>query len=289
MLSSDELLLIHAIVLHRRLDLAARALQQSHSTAFRKLLALEQRLNGQLFVKARGEYRPTQLGLICANAAAAWLKQQQALTENISAQAQGNRQRLRLTTTEDIAMFWLPRCLEKLHQLKPELTIDVWIDERMWDLATTDADLAIRPTRRPPEGWVGLDLGIIEMAIYANAALAAKFHPADLSSVPWALRHPESGPSADHNWANAHIPEAAICSRWNRVSGLVQAVQSGLGAGLLPCFVGDALGAQRMQTVRLGSEPAKLWLLSHPDLRRDVRVKSVFAAARALGKIQRTN
>ena len=285
MLNSDELLLIHAIVEHGRLDLAARALRQSHSTTFRKLLSLEQRLAGSLFVKVKGDYRPTPLARLCTQSAAAWLKQQQTLARDISTQLQGSRRRLRLTTTEDIAMFWLPRCMVKLRQLKPELAVDVLVDEREWDLAAQDADLAIRPTRRPPKGWVGLDFGNIENAIYATDGLAAQFNANDFSSVPWVCRHPESGPSADRAWIEANVPDAALSSRWNRASSHIEAVRAGLGVGLLPCFVGDLANVRRLQTVRLGLQPAKLWLLAHPDVKRDARVRGVFAAARELGKL----
>jgi DNA-binding transcriptional LysR family regulator len=161
----------------------------------------------------------------------------------------------------------------------------VWVDEREWDLAATDADLAIRPTRRPPAGWVGVDLGAIEMGVYAHESLAKAFRSDGLNKIPWVVRHPESGPRADRAWTEATVPDASVGSRWNRACTLIEAVRSGLGAGLLPCFVGDALGLRRLQNVRLGHEPAKLWLLAHPDLKRDARVRAVIAAARALGKI----
>jgi DNA-binding transcriptional LysR family regulator len=287
MLNSEELLLIHTISLHRRLDLAARALRLSHSTLFRKLLALENRLGGELFIKAKGEYRATALAQICSQSAQAWLQQQQALTQTLQAHLLGKQNRLRITTTEDVAMFWLPQCLDRLLQNYAELSVDIWVDEREWDLATADADVAIRPTRRPPGGWVGLDLGTLEMAVYGNAAIAKQWRtPSKRESLAWITRQPESGPKADRDWIDANVSEHAQIARMNRASAMVEAVRFGLGAALLPCFVGDGMHLERLQAVRLGTEPAKLWLLTHPDLRRDARVRSLFAAARAMGKLQ---
>jgi DNA-binding transcriptional LysR family regulator len=286
MLSSEELLLVHTIRLHQRLDLAARALGQNHSTLFRRLLLLESRLGGELFVKSKGEYRPTALAQICSQSAQAWLTQQQVLTNSLQAHLLGEQSRLRITTTEDVAMFWLPQCLARLRQKQAQLSADVWIDEREWDLAKADAEVAIRPTRRPPEGWVGMELGTLEMAVYGNAAIARKWESSSQHSVAWITRLPKSGPKADRDWIDAHVAASAQFIRLNRVSALVEAVRQGAGAALLPCFVGDAMRLARLQPVKLGATPAKLWLLTHPDLRRDARVRALFAAARAMGKLQ---
>ncbi len=287
MLNSEELLLIHTISLHQRLDAAARALGTSHSTLFRKLLALENRLGGELFVKAKGEYRATTLAQICTQSAKAWLQHQQALLQALKQHKLGEQERLRITTTEDVAMFWLPLCLDSLKQTHADLNVDVWIDEREWDLASANAEVAIRPTRRPPEGWVGLDLGTIEMGVYGNASVAERWRAlSQRESLPWVTRHPESGPKADREWITANVPEQSQCTRWNRASGFIEAARVGLGAALLPCFVGDGMRLQRLQNIRLGIEPAKLWLLTHPDRRRDARIKAFFAAARAVGKLQ---
>jgi DNA-binding transcriptional LysR family regulator len=288
MLNSEELLLIHAISTHRRLDLAARALGASHSTLFRKLLVLENRIGGALFVKAKGEYRATVLGQVCCQSAQTWLQQQQLLDNALQSHLQGRQQRLRITTTEDVAMFWLPRCIERLKQTHGDLTVDVWVDERELDLASAEADVAIRPTRRPPEGWVGLDLGALEMAVYGNASIAKRWHAqSPREPMTWITRHPESGAAADRNWtdANAHTPSV----RFNRASAFFEAARVGLGAALLPCFVGDAMLLTCLEEVRLGKEPAKLWLLTHPDRRRDTRVRALFAAARFSGKLVKKN
>jgi DNA-binding transcriptional LysR family regulator len=286
MYSSEELLLVHTITQHQRLDLSARALGLSHSTLFRKLLTLESRLGGELFIKTKGEYRPTGLAQIFCQSAQTWQQQQQALTNSIQAYLLGKQTRLRITTTEDVAMFWLPPCLAQLRQKHPDLSVDIWIDEREWDLAKAEADVAIRPTRLPPEGWVGIELGTLDMAVYGNAEIARLWQSSNKQAVAWIARQPNSGPKADRDWIEANVPERAQIIRVNRVSALVEAVRKGLGAALLPCFVGEAMRLERLQVVKLGATPAKLWLLTHPDLRRDASVRALFAAAKAIGKLQ---
>jgi DNA-binding transcriptional LysR family regulator len=58
-----------------------------------------------------------------------------------------------------------------------------------------------------------------------------------------------------------------------RVSALAEVVRKGLGAALLPRFDGEAMQLQRLQTVQLDASPAKLWLLTHLDLRRDAGMR----------------
>jgi DNA-binding transcriptional LysR family regulator len=70
-----------------------------------------------------------------------------------------------------------------------------------------------------------------------------------------------------------HVAPERIAYKVNSVLGLAEAIESGIGIGLLPCFIGD----QRPALVRL-SPPnpdyaADLWLLTHPDLRHSPRVR----------------
>jgi len=55
---------------------------------------------------------------------------------------------------------------------------------------------------------------------------------------------------------------------------LAAAVRDGVGVGMLPCFIGDA----DPELVRLGDPLAELtaglWILIHPDLRRNARVRA---------------
>jgi DNA-binding transcriptional LysR family regulator len=293
MLNSDELLLVQSIAKRKRLDLAARDLGVNHSTLFRKLQELETRVSGALFVKAKGDYQCTPLGQVCCQAAEQWSAQQQNLRDALQAVQSGQQSPLRITTTEDAAMVWLPQCLSRCAQMlsakNQRLTVDVLIDEDEWDLARDPADVSIRPTRAPPQGWVGMDLGPVHMGLYAAREVAEQWRdPARRAAIPWIMRHPGSGPAADREWMQKNLPAGSQCLRTTRASALGEATKLGLGIALLPVMVGLALQLELLEPVRLGEQVARLWMLTHPDRKRDPRIRTLFAAARTLPKLRAT-
>ena len=74
-------------------------------------------------------------------------------------------------------------------------------------------------------------------------------------------------------YLHQHVAHERIVYRVNTVLGLAEAVESGIGIGFLPCFIGDTRpGLKRLEA----PEPAfaaDLWLLTHPDLRHSPRVR----------------
>ena len=53
---------------------------------------------------------------------------------------------------------------------------------------------------------------------------------------------------------------------------------AGLGLAVLPCFIGDTQPALKRVTSVIDECANDLWILTHPDLRNIVRVKTVFQA-----------
>jgi hypothetical protein len=51
-------------------------------------------------------------------------------------------------------------------------------------------------------------------------------------------------------------------------------------------MVGLALQLELLEPVRLGDQVARLWMLTHPDRKRDPRIRTLFAAARTLPKLR---
>ena len=56
-------------------------------------------------------------------------------------------------------------------------------------------------------------------------------------------------------------------------SPLIEPLLSGIGAGMLPCAVGDGVAGLERVTSMAPQEGPELWLLSHPDLRSARRVQ----------------
>jgi DNA-binding transcriptional LysR family regulator len=286
--ASEELTLVAAVASARRLPEAARQLRVDHSTLYRRLASVERRLNVALFDRDRGLYTPTSAGRVLLEAAAQWRGQQAELSAALAAVVGGPEALVRLTTTEDVAMTLLPACLQVLREHAPHCRVDVLVDDRPLDLARSDADVAIRPTRNPPLGWVGVNLGRIDMATYraageSGSTPAAAGEPAATSV--WVMRSASTAPPADLAWMQAHVPAQQVAATFNRFSALLAAAEAGLGAVLLPRFVGDRRAALRRDAsahlALPGKEASRLWLLCHPRMRKEPRIVAFFRAAKA--------
>ena len=65
-----------------------------------------------------------------------------------------------------------------------------------------------------------------------------------------------------------------VLLRSNSMLNLARAVESGVGAALLPSFLGRMLtGVQECALDQPLGERAGLWVLTHPDLRRAARIR----------------
>jgi DNA-binding transcriptional LysR family regulator len=112
-------------------------------------------------------------------------------------------------------------------------------------------------------------IGTIGYAVYA-----AKDKPA--SDLPWITYEegyahlPQARWVARHHTGIKHMPMAVSDG-----DSILQAVQSGIGRGVLPTFIADEIPG----LVRLSAGPPILqrdvWLVVHPDLRKTARVSAV--------------
>jgi DNA-binding transcriptional LysR family regulator len=281
-LSSDDLLMISAISKSGHLGEAAKRLGVDHSTLFRRLEAMESRLGLALFFRVRGRYQSTPSGQACVVAASQWTSQVVDLVRGLDSEQMRAQSRLRITTTEDVANYWLPKCLVALRSKHRRLVFEVHVDDKNWDLASAEFDIAIRPTRTPPEGWVGVQVGKIEMAVYGNRRWL-ETAPSDRA---WLNRELGTGALADHTWMSQSVKPESVVAYFNSASALLAGLKAGLGVALLPCFVGIESGVEKIGNIPINNKgAARLWLLCHPALRRDQRVRSLFSTAREVARL----
>ncbi|MCA3228729.1 MAG: LysR family transcriptional regulator [Burkholderiales bacterium] len=283
MLTSRDLSLIDAVARHGRLADAARELKLDHSTVFRRLRALEALLGAALFERRDGRYRATDPGRRLVEVAGRVTLELQAvqreLTSTGSAPVGGT---VRITTTTDVANHLLPAWLTAIAHEHPGVRPEVLVSNQLLDLQRGEADVAIRPTRKPPAGCVGRPLGPLRSAVYMRRSRAG-------NPQRWLAYTASSGPPADARWMAARVPGAAVVARFDDFAALHAAAREGLGAAVLPCFVGDADPALQRVGEPIAALQSRLWLLCAPTMRRIPSVAAVFRtisreAARALGQ-----
>ncbi len=253
---------------------AARRLRVNHSTVFRRLAAIEARLDTLLFERRDGSYVTTAAGEDLLRTAERVEAEVEALERRLSGRDLRLTGSLRLTAPDDIAEVLLMPALAAFRRSYPDITVELVIDNRMLSLTRREADIALRPTREPPETLVGRRIATLASTVY-RASSATRVGDKDLATEPWIAWDEGAGPPPVARWLESRIDRNAVVYRSNSLLNQASAARAGLGLAILPCFQADPdSGLQRVM-----DPPAELdtglWLLTHPDLRRAARVRAL--------------
>ncbi len=268
--SWDDFRFVKAVADGRGLTGAAEALGIDHSTAFRRLGAVEKSVGARLFERGRSGYAPTTTGRAMIEAASRIEADVAGFSRAVAGGSEEVAGELRITAPVGLAGRVLMPILADFSQRYPAVRLDLIVAEETLNLSRRDADVALRASRGPDETLVGRRLTGLSWAIYG---LAGRDY-GDLSDERWiGLGESVAGGSLSR-FIKARVPAERIVLRLNAVTTLREAIASGIGIGLLPCFEGDsdpALARLREPEPELRAD---LWLLTHQDLRRAARVRA---------------
>ncbi|MBB3230216.1 LysR family transcriptional regulator [Halomonas stenophila] len=261
----DDLRVTLAVAETGSLSGAARRLGVSHATVFRRLGAIERRLGVRLFERGRAGYAPTPAGEELAGTASRVAAEVAAAERRLAGRDLRLAGTLRLTTTDTLLMGLVSPILADFRRRHPAIDLEVAVSNQLFNLSRRDADLALRPTRSPPEHLVGRRLGDIAQAVYVRRGAAA-------TESAWVGPDRHLGDAALEAWMGARTSGAAY--RVDTLLGMFAAVREGLGQAVLPCYLADAEPALERLGAPIPELVTGLWLLTHPDLRRVARVRA---------------
>ncbi|WP_342237444.1 LysR family transcriptional regulator [Inquilinus sp. OTU3971] len=275
-ISWDDFRLIKAIADSRGLPGAAVQLGLNHSTVFRRLGQVEQALGVTLFERHRSGYVLTPVGEEMAELATRLDDDITGFTRKVAGRTISPTGELRVTTNDSLLIHLLTPLFARFQSECPDVRLDVVLSNEPLNLSKRDADVAIRATDNPPETLVGRRVARIAWALYGRAAdFPQPEMPAfeNLKGRPWVSLGDNLATLKAVRFVRQHVAPERIAYKINTVLGLAEAVESGIGIGHLPCFIGDV----RPTLVRLAPPnpdfAADLWLLTHPDLRQSARVR----------------
>ncbi|MBV8798090.1 MAG: LysR family transcriptional regulator [Hyphomicrobiales bacterium] len=273
-LSWDEFRLVKSVAEARSLVGAAESLGVNHSTVFRRLAALEQAVGARLFERSRAGYEPTAAGEEMIALASTMAESVLEFERRVAGRDIKPTGELSVTTPEAIGQHFMPAIIAQFQSQNPGIVVELILSNQSLNLSRRDADIAIRLTNDPPETLVGRRICTGRWTVYCRRDLIAELEPEAIDSVSFIGFTDSSGPPLGRRWIEANIHPRRLVAHANSTHCMLQMALQGLGATLLPCFLGDA----RPDLTRLGPLLPELdlglWMLTHSDLRRSARVRA---------------
>jgi DNA-binding transcriptional LysR family regulator len=277
----NDLRLVLALARTGSLRGTAQTLGVNHSTAFRRLGALEQTLGVRLFERLPGGvYALTAAGERTAAAAERMETEAATLDRDIVGLDRRLTGQLRVTSSETLAFRLLTAHIARFRDQHPGIIVELIVERRVLSLSRREADIALRVTR-PREGDLyGRKLAEIAWAVYGARTLISAIQSSglvDLSRFPFVAWDETATGIQSAEWLASKIPGSAVVFRTNSVLNQFIAAKVGIGLAVLPCYLGDPEPElQRVTTAPIAELTGELWIVTHADLRRTARVRAFF-------------
>ena len=259
---------------------AGRALRVSQTTVARRVAALEESLGLLLFEKRQAGYTLTPAGEELVERARNVEAATEGFAEASAALARDTSGVVRITTQEIFANTLLGPMLRELHELHPDIVIEIDTRQELLDLGEGEADIGLRSTAsEQPAGVVGRSLCIDDWTLYCSRDYA------DRHGVPRTRddlkRHSIIGGGGGKLWLHYEAwlkslgLEGQVAMHHATSTGLLSAIRSGFGIAVLPCIVADAEPDLIQCVPPREDHNRSLWLLTHERVRHTPRVRLV--------------
>jgi DNA-binding transcriptional LysR family regulator len=259
---------------------AGSALRVSQTTVARRITALEEALGVTLFDRRQAGYALTADGEALLPRAEAVEASAKAFADAAAAEIRQLRGTVRLSTEEIFSVTLLAPMLRELRELHPEIMIDLDASVEVRDLASGEADVALRSiSKEPAAGVVGRRLCEDNWALYCNRDYAER------NGVPSTIRqlkkHAIIGGGGGNLWRvySAFLDRLGmadnVAMHQASSTGLLAAVRSGFGIAVLPCLVADD-DPDLMRCLPPNRDHHRsMWVLTHDRVRHSPRVRVV--------------
>ncbi|WP_425098247.1 LysR family transcriptional regulator [Tropicibacter sp. S64] len=239
----DKLRIFHAVADAGSLTHAGDSLHLSQSAVSRQIRALEESLNTTLFHRHARGLILTEQGELLFDATQSMVRRIDTATARIRDSEEEVFGELKVTTTHGFGALWLAPRLAKLYEKYPDLNIDLMLEERVLDLPMREADVAIRMKEPSQADLVRKRLMSVKMRLYASPEyLASHGTPERMSDMAKHRLISQNVKSAQVSAGMqlvqellSHDIEATLTV--NNYFGVLQAVLSNLGIGVLPDYI----------------------------------------------------
>ncbi|MDJ0824690.1 MAG: LysR family transcriptional regulator [Rhodobacter sp.] len=260
---------------------AADVLGVHHATVIRHIDALEERLGAKLFQRHARGYTPTEAGQDLLQVAQTTDDQFTQLAGRIRGRGEEVTGELIVTTLSGLAPLLVPS-LVKFQDAHPDLIVRLLTGERLFRMEYGEAHVAIR-AGSPPDQPDNVVQAFCRQsgAMYASKGYIKQFGmpkgDADLADHRFICHDSETARAPFDRWIRDNIPDAQISFRATEQTVMQAAVRNGAGIGFVPLW--EAKHYPELVQVLPPREEwsAPLWLVTHVDLHRTMKVQAFTA------------
>ncbi|WNK01704.1 LysR family transcriptional regulator [Thalassospiraceae bacterium LMO-JJ14] len=277
----DKLRVFHAVAEAGSFTHAGETLNLSQSAVSRQVSALEQSLGTPLFHRhARGLILTEQGETLFDTAHAVF-----AQLARVQAQLAENKERpqgaLKISSTVAFGSVFLASRMKEFVNRYPDIEVSLVLADTELDLSMRQADVAIRLTPPTQPDLVQRHLMTLRYRVYAAPEYLQQNgmpkNARDLDKHRIVVYGDDARPpAANLNWLlNEHARDGAPRKpvlRVNSIYGILRAVQSGLGVGALPEYMGREIGNLVEVLPELQGPELNMYFVYPEELRDSARI-----------------
>ncbi|UUX49839.1 LysR family transcriptional regulator [Nisaea acidiphila] len=262
----DDLRIFLAIAREGTLHRAAASLGISQPTAGRRLSALEAALGVPLFSRARTGLTLTTAGTSLRPTAESMEKAAAELARQSDYLQEPAGGTVRISAMEWPAAFLAGRLANAWHH---GLAVELVHSELTESFARREADLAVRHGLPLSGKFKTRRIGTMRSAIYGACQFLERNPEARteqrFTSCDWVLFTEEQGHYRSMRWLDERLDGRRPAARVTTTDLTREAIASGTGLGLLPCYVGDSDPRLGRASAPIEEIAADYWLIVPPE------------------------
>ena len=242
----DKLKIFHAVAEAGSFTNATINLNLSQSAISRQIQSLEQDLKVKLFERHARGLTLTENGEYLFKTAHEVISKLKEVETSLGDQKSKPSGKLTITTVRSFGTHWLTPRIEEFLQLNPEIEIELIFDDKELDLSTRQADIGIFMRRPKQLNYIQKKLVDINYYIYGSTKYLEKYGIPktnnDLNKHRF-ISFGKGAPSPVFNpdWALKlglkDKKKRKPIMKVNSISGLLLAVESGVGLAALPDYL----------------------------------------------------
>jgi len=270
----DDIKIFLAIAKMGGLKKASNILGIHHSSCARRINTLENDLGIKLFDRLASGYALTQGGEQLLHSSQQIQEGFNSIDRDILGKDLRVEGDLCLTLTNGLACHLLMPDLNDFMNLYPDINLKIVMSYGVRDLASREADVAIRHVDNPPDSLTGKRVGRIFESAYASKRYLEEHdvirQPEECHWLGWGGRENHLKWVGKDRYPNIPV-------RGNMYSDVLQlaGIKGHMGIASLPCYIGDS-DSDIMRIPNVHAVPSEwLWVLTHKGMAKNARVRTL--------------